>query len=80
MGSQINISIGGASSAGGHGHGPGHDAHPPAPALGAVRTAVMDICDYWSRSTMREELRAAQAALLRKPPPPPEKPIKPAAH
>lgn len=74
MGSQINISIGGGAPA--PGHGPGHDAHPPAPAaaLSAVRAAVMDICDYWSRSTMKDELRAAQTALLRKPPPPPAKP------
>jgi hypothetical protein len=70
VGSQINISIAGGSG-GGHGHG---GATPP---LDAVRRAVMDICDYWSRSTMKDELAAAQQALLRMPPP---KLRTPAAH
>lgn len=73
-GANINISIGGHGAEGGHGAHGGH-----APPLDAVRTAVMDICDYWSRSTMKAELGAAQQALLKMPPPPPFKPIKPAS-
>lgn len=61
----VNISIGGNAGSGGHatGHGSGH-ATPP----DAVRAAVMDVCDYWSRTTMKAELRAAQQALLTMPP------------
>jgi hypothetical protein len=67
--SQINIAIGGAAGSGG-GHGPSGST----PSTDTVRTAVMDICDYWSRSTMKTELKAAQQALLTMPPPPPPKP------
>ena len=59
---QVNISIGGNAGSGGHSAGHGH-ASPP----DAVRTAVMDVCDYWSRTTMKAELRAAQQALLTMP-------------
>ena len=65
---QVNISIGGDAGSGGHGHGRGHTTQP-----GAVRIAVMDVCDYWSRPTMKAELKAAQKALLRMPPAAPKK-------
>lgn len=61
--SQVNISISAPATTGHGGHG---EAHPP---RDAVRDAVMDVCDYWSRSTMKAELAAAQKALLRMPAP-----------
>lgn len=73
--SQVNINITNpppAHGGGGHGHGHGHGDGQP--QRDAVRDAVMDICDYWSRTTMKAELLAAQRALLRMPPPKPKLP------
>jgi len=65
-GPQVNISITSSASHGEKPHGDkGHgDAHG---ARDAVRDAVIDICDYWSRSTMKAELAAAQKALITMP-------------
>lgn len=65
-GPQVNISITSAAPHGDKPHGDkGHgDAHG---GRDAVRDAVIDICDYWSRSTMKAELAAAQKALTTMP-------------
>lgn len=76
--SNIHITIGdvsqGASAhAGGHGSAHGID-------ISAIRKAVLEFTDYWSRPTMVAELMAAQRALVTPMPHAPPKPVsKPAS-
>lgn len=63
-----DVSQGASAHAGGHGSVHGID-------ISAIRKAVLEFTDYWSRPTMVDELLAAQTALVTPMPPAPPKPV-----